>query len=81
MRTARLFYAMHHRKDPARRTREDWGNFGDELNPILLERLLNLRAEWAPAARCDLLAIVQHIVGMGHHIDEPPMRWGCRMDG
>ena len=57
MRTARLFYAMHHRKDPARRTREDWGNFGDELNPILLERLLNLRAEWAPAARCDLLAI------------------------
>lgn len=57
MRAVKLFYAMHHRKDPQRRTREDWGNFGDELNPIILERLLGVRAQWSPAARCDVLGI------------------------
>lgn len=57
MRTLRLFYAMHHRKAPARRTREDWGNFGDELNPILFQRLFGIDVQWASAAQCDALAI------------------------
>ncbi len=34
-----------------------YGNFGDELSPLLVERLSGRSVEWAPIGRCDMIGI------------------------
>ena len=53
----KVYYYNMHRRDPSRRTRENWGNFGDELGVFLIERLFGQSVEYADYEKCDLLAI------------------------
>jgi hypothetical protein len=70
-----------HRRDPSQRTRENWGNFGDELGVFLIERLFNTPVEYAEYEKCDLLSIGS-ILGKAalykpHHFIKPS-KWISR---
>ena len=57
MTALKLFYAMAHRKNPANRTEDDWGNFGDELSPLILSHVTNKSVEYADPRSCEVIAI------------------------
>ncbi|MDQ8192078.1 polysaccharide pyruvyl transferase family protein [Roseibacillus persicicus] len=53
----KLFYAMAHRGDPSQRTDENWGNFGDELSPLVLSHVTGRDVEYADPRSCEIIAI------------------------
>ena len=81
MNPIKLYYYNVHRRDPSARTRECWGNFGDEISPLLIERLFGCSVEYAPYERCELMA-VGSILGRAalykpHHFLKPS-KWLSR---
>lgn len=53
----KLFYAMTYRRDPSQRTDEHWGNFGDELSPLVLAHVTGRKVEYADPRSCNVIAI------------------------
>ncbi len=81
MKSIKLYYYNMHRRDPSQRTRENWGNFGDELGVPLIERLFAQRVEYAEYEKCDLLSIGS-LLGKAalykpHHLIKPA-KWLSR---
>ena len=81
MKNIKLYYYNMHRRDPSQRTRENWGNFGDELGAFLIERLFERSVEYADYERCDMLSIGS-ILGKAalykpHHFIKPS-KWLSR---
>jgi len=77
----KLYYYNMHRRDPSQRTRENWGNFGDELGVFLIERIFDQRVEYADYEKCDMLSIGS-ILGKAalykpHHFIKPS-KWLSR---
>ena len=48
---------MFHRKNPHSRTRENWGNFGDELSPLILQYLTGRPVHYSSPRHCDFIFI------------------------
>ncbi|KQV69503.1 hypothetical protein ASC64_06555 [Nocardioides sp. Root122] len=54
-------------------------NFGDAMNPVLLERLFGVTVEWAPLLEADLTAsgsVIQWITPAVHNRPRPIRVWG-----
>lgn len=53
----KLYYMMHQRRNPQNKTRDFWGNFGDELSPLVVTYITGCDVRWARVRDADLMAI------------------------